>query len=306
LTLHRLSDTIAIARDSRATKSLTGMAANVNALPVERQTMQLASPEGSRLYFSGPPGGLSGTIPLVNTGPDKQKIRTVGVITEKLQGPARLPLREFGFNARLYGGEQANVLATIVLDSQTPPGRYDFEITLGGRSLPATAHVSEIVDLRIDPNRITILAGPHTSYTRTFVLENAGNVPLPTGAQCEAPIFDSFDLISSLVIGLHKGDRTSAESMAKALLNEWADLQAGVLVTRRKPMVLRPGQKIEIDVEFQLPPSLKPLRHYRANLQLYDGTVGVDIYTSSNYGSRRKSKRKTIQENKMKEAPTYE
>ena len=281
------------------------MVANGKALPVERQKVQLASAEGTRLYFSGPPGGLTGTIPLVNTGPDKQKIRTVAVNTKKLQGPARLPLREFPFNARLYGGEQANVVATIVLDSQTPPGRYDFEVTVGGRTLPATAHVSEVVDLRIDPNQITILAGADTSYTRKVVLENAGNVPLPTGAQCEAPIFDSFDLLSSLVIGLHRGDRTSAESMAKAFLNEWADLQAGILVTRRKPMVLRPGQKIEVDVEFQLPSSLKPLRHYRASLQLYDGTLGVDIYTSLNYGSRPKSKRKT-QANKMKEVPAYE
>jgi hypothetical protein len=282
------------------------MAANGSASPVERHTVQLASREGTRLHFSGPPSGLTGTIPLINTGPDKQKIRTVAVNTEKLQGPARLPLREFGLNARLYGGTQANVPAMIVLNSQTQPGKYDFEVTVGGRTLPATAHVSEVVDLRINPNQVTILAGPNTSYKRTFVLENAGNVPLPTGAQCEAPIFDSFDLLSSLVIGLHKGDRASAESMAKAFLNEWADLQAGILVTRRNPIVLRPGQKTAVDVEFQLPPNLKPLRHYRANLQLFDATVGVDIYTSLNYGSKRKSKLKNTQENKVKEAPPYE
>jgi hypothetical protein len=281
------------------------MAANGSASPVERQTVQLASPEGTRLHFSGPPGGLTGTIPLVNTGPDKQKIRNVAVNTKKLQGPARVPLREFAFNARLYGGEQVDALATIVLDSRTPPGTYDFEVTVGDKTLPATAHVSEVVDLRIAPNQITILAGTHTSYKRTLVFENAGNVPLPTGARCEAPIFDSFDLVSSLIIGLHKGDRASAESMAKAFLNEWADLQAGILVAHRKPTVIRPGQKIAVDVEFQLPPNLKPLRHYRSGHQLYDASVGVDIYTSLNYGSTRKSKSKTI-EDIVKEAPVYE
>jgi len=55
------------------------MHANGNALPVEQRTVQLAGPEGTRLHFSGPPSGLTGTIPLVNTGPDKQKIRTVAV-----------------------------------------------------------------------------------------------------------------------------------------------------------------------------------------------------------------------------------
>ena len=164
--------------------------------------------------------------------------------------------------------------------------------------MPATAYVSEVVDLRIDPNKITILAGSDTSYTRRFIAENAGNVPLPTGAECEAPIFDSFDLVSSLVIGLHKGDRTSAESMVKAFLNEWADLQAGTLVTRRKPIVLLPAQKIVGDIEFQLPPDLKPLRHYRASLQLYNAILSVDIYTSSNYGSRPKLKLKRTRETK--------
>jgi hypothetical protein len=87
------------------------------------------------------------------------------------------------------------------------------------------------------------------------------------------------------VMGLHKGDRQSAESMTRAFLNEWAELQAGTLTTKRKPMVLRPGQKLAVDVEFQLPPDLKPLRHFRASLQLYNATLSVDIYTTAKAGS---------------------
>ncbi len=261
------------------------MGTNENAPTSDQQVLRLAGPEGTRLRFSGPPQSLTGTIPLVNAGPDKQKIRSVAVTSEKLRGAARLPLREIPFYARLYGGEQASVPATIVLDAQTPPGSYDLEFTVGGTTLPATAFVSEVVDLRLDPPQITILAGAATSYTRTLVVENAGNVPLPTGSQCEAPLFDSFDLVSSLLVGLHKGDRKSAESMARAFLNEWAELQAGTLVTKRKAMILAPGQKLSVDVEFQLPPDLKPLRHYRANLQLYNATLSVDIYTTAKAGS---------------------
>lgn len=261
------------------------MGTNENASASDQQVLRLAGPEGTRLHFSGPPQSLTGTIPLVNAGPDKQKIRSVAVTSEKLRGAARLPLREIPFYARLYGGEQASVPATIVLDAQTPPGSYDLEFMVGGTTLPATAFVSEVVDLRLDPRQITILAGAATSYTRTLVVENAGNVPLPTGSQCEAPLFDSFDLVSSLLVGLHKGDRKSAESMARAFLNEWAELQAGTLVTKRKAMILAPGQKLSVDIEFQLPPDLKPLRHYRANLQLYNATLSVDIYTTAKAGS---------------------
>ena len=265
------------------------MGTNGNTPLSEQATVHLAGPEDTRLRFSGPPKSLTGTLPLVNTGPEKQKIRSVAVNSDKLLGAARLPLREFPFYARLYGGEQVSVPATLVLDPQTAPGSYDLELTVGARTLAATAYVSEVVDLRLDPVQITILAGATTSYTRTLVVENAGNVPLPTGAQCDAPIFDSFDLVSTFLIGLNKGDRQSAESMAKAFLNEWADLKAGTLVTKRKAMVLAPGQKLAVDIEFQLPGDLKPLRHYRANLQLYNATLSVDIYTTAKTGSGSKA-----------------
>jgi hypothetical protein len=261
------------------------MGANGNALPSEVAMVHLAGPEETRLSFSGPPKGLTGTIPLVNRGSEKQKVRSIAVSSEKLLGAARLPLREIPFFARLYGGEQVSVPATLVLDAQTPPGSYDLELTVGSRTLPATAHVSEVVDLRLDPTQITILAGSATSYTRTLVVENAGNVALPTGAQCEAPIFDSFDLVSTFLTGLSKGDRQSAESMTTAFLNEWASLSAGTLVSKRKPMILAPGQKLSADVEFQLPANLKPLRHYRASLQLYNATLSLDIYTTAKAGS---------------------
>lgn len=251
----------------------------------DQNAVHLAGPEDTHLHFSGPPRALIGAIPLVNTTADKQKIRTVSVNSDSLQGPARIPLREVPFSARLYGGQQASVPATISLDPQTQPGSYDFELTVGSRTMRATAHVSEVVDLRMDPRQITILAGSTRRYTRTLNVENAGNVILPTGAQCEAPIFDSFDLISSLLIGLHNGDRSSAESMTRAFLNEWANLQAGTLITRRPALNLRPGQKLSVDVEFELPAELKPLRHYRANLQLYNATLSIDIYTTANFGS---------------------
>lgn len=255
------------------------------------QTVHLAGTEDTRVSFSGPPQGLTGSIPLVNKGTDKQKIRSVTVNSENLRGAAGLPLREIPFYARLYGGDQVNVPATLALDPQTAPGPYDFTLTVGERTLPATAFVSEVVDLRLDPTEITILANAETSYKRTLIVENAGNVALPTGERCDAPLFDSFDLVSAFLIGLNKGDRKSAESMATAFLNEWADLKAGTLVTKRKAMTLTPGQKLAVEIEFQLPANLKPLRHYQANLALYNATLSVDIYTTAKAGSKGNQKK---------------
>src|SRR5712692_3638304 len=109
------------------------MGTNGNTLPSEETTVHLAGPEDTHLRFSGPPQNLTGTIPLVNTGSEKQKIRSVAVNSGKLLGAARLPLREIPFFARLYGGEQVSAPATLVLDAQTPPGNYDLELTVGAR-----------------------------------------------------------------------------------------------------------------------------------------------------------------------------
>jgi hypothetical protein len=258
-------------------------------------SLQLAG-SAKKLFFSGPPQGLSGAIPLVNKGSEKQKLRSVGLKSGTLKGAAQLPLGEMPFFAKLYPGEQASIPGTIVLDARTPPGSYEFELTVGEKTLAAEAHVEEVVDLRMDPAQITILAGADTSYTRTFIAENAGNVDLPTGAQCDAPIFDSFDLASALVAGINDSDKASIESMVKGILLHWGDLQAGTLITRRDPIVLHPGQRLSVDVTFDLPPGLKPLRHYHANLQLYNATLSVDIYTTANYGTRtarRKAKEST-------------
>jgi hypothetical protein len=267
-----------------------GTTGNTPALPL--QTVHLAGPEGTRLHFSGPPTAVEGSIPLINEGTEKQKIRSIAVSSDRLLGVARVPLREIPFFARLYGGDQVNVPAVLSLDPQTPPGTYDLEVTVGKRTLHASAHVSELVDLRIDPEEITILAGSGTSYSRTVIIENAGNVPLPLGALSEAPIFDPDDLVTTFLIGLSKGDRKSAESMAKAFLNEWAELKAGTLVAKRNAIVVAPGQKLAIDIEFELPTNLKVLRHYRGDLQFYNANLSIDIYMKAKAGPSSKATKK--------------
>lgn len=266
------------------------MGATDNTRSSEQQAIHLAGPEESRLFFSGPPRALTGTIPLVNSGADKQKIRSVAVSAGDLMGAAGLPLREFPFYAKLGPGEQANIAGRMMLDRRTPPGNYDVSITVGSRTLPATVYVTEVVDLRIQPRQITILAGSPSSYTRKFIFENLGNVDLPIGARCEVPLFESFDLVSSMVLGLHKAEKASVESMVKGFLQEWSELQAGTLVITRDAKILRPGQKLAIDVEFQLPPELKPVRRYHTNLQLYNAPVSVDIYTTAKVGSSQNRK----------------
>jgi len=274
------------------------MSADADTPQTESAGIQFAGPDDTRLVFSGPPQRLTGTIPLVNTSSDKQKLRSFEVAGDALQGPAQLPLRQVPFAVRLAPGQQAAVPGVISVDLATPAGTYEIEVKVGDRTVPATVHVTEVVDLVLDPTEITILAGSDKSYTREFVVENRGNTDLPVGARCEAPIFDSFDLATALVTGLHKSDKSSLKEMVKSFLTEWGDLQAGTLVIKRKPAVIHPGQRLVMEAEFELPAELKPFRHYHSNLQLYNAFVEVDIYTTKNIGNENGSKNKSSRRRK--------
>lgn len=257
-----------------------------------KRSLQFVAPGRTTLCFAGPPGGLTGSIPLVNHADVKLKLRSIRLRSSSLKGEAAAPLVGMPIFAALYPGEQASVPGTIVLDSSTLPGLHRFELTIGDTTVAAEAHVEEVVDLRISPSRLTLLAGGSGTSERTLVVENAGNLDLPLGARCETPIFNPNDLASALVAGINDSDKSSVEAMVKGILLRWGDLQAGTLVTRRDPVTLHPGQRLSMRVRFDLPAQLKPLSHYRADLQLYNAALTVDIYTSANYGRKPRTRAK--------------
>jgi hypothetical protein len=260
------------------------MAANEN---TSTGFFHLAGPDDKVLFFSGPPQAITGIIPVINTSSEEQKIRSISITPNKLRAPGGVPFNEIPFRARVRGGQHANLRARLPLDPHTPPGNYDFEVALGPHKLPAIAYIPEVVDLRLEPREITIIASPKSSsYTRTIVLENRGNVPLLTGSQCEVPIIDTDSLTNAVLDGLKKGgrdkgDRESIESMIKEALIELADQKVGMLVIKRKAMTLSPGQKVALEGHFELPVGLKPQHRYSASVNLYNGNLKIEIYTTA-------------------------
>ncbi|HEY7389182.1 MAG TPA: hypothetical protein VH640_11780 [Bryobacteraceae bacterium] len=247
--------------------------------------VQVGVPEGGKLFFSGPPSAVRGRIPLVNPTAEKLKIRSLGINAKDLRGPAQAPLTECPIYARLAPGAQASVAASLHLDHRTEAGQYEVEIRIAGRTIPATAQVTEVVDLDLQPASITIIAGSRTSYTRQLTAINNGNVPLPMGARCEAPLREPVDLETLMLVGLAKAPNVEAKRKVAAWLDEWGQTVGGSLVVTRDPVVVRPGQTVTADVQFEIPPSLKPLRHYRAALSLYNAALTIDIYTTAKAGS---------------------
>ncbi|HEX8280220.1 MAG TPA: hypothetical protein VF551_02490 [Chthoniobacterales bacterium] len=249
------------------------------------------APETETLVLAGPPQMLRGELRLRNESDAKAKIRSLAVRGRGESGSA-FAAANVQLAARLYPGEQANVPMQLALNSETPPGVYEMEMDVGGRTVPIRAHVTEHVDLRIEPAEVTLLAGGNRPLERTFVVTNSGNVPLPLGERCEAPMFDSVDFISALREALRKTVGKELKPRLESMMDEMGHMQVGALIVHRDKTTVRPGERLSMTARFELPEDTKPSRHYRAALQLYNATLAIDIYTMDKAGQKRAAAKK--------------
>jgi hypothetical protein len=247
-----------------------------------------ASSEAETLVIAGPPHALVGRLPLRNDSEEKLKVRGFALRDRGSEKGARqLSATTMRAAARLRPGEQAMVAVQLAVSGQTAPGVYEMEVEIGGKTLPVQAHVTEHVDFKMEPSAVTLLVGSNPVIERAFVAENAGNVPLPLGERCETPLLDSIDFITALQEGFRKTVGEDLKPRVEKIMDEIGRVQVGALVVERERVILRPGERRPMTARFVLPADIKPSRHYRAVLELYNATLSVDIYTTEKAGGAR-------------------
>lgn len=246
----------------------------------------LAESAETPVVFCGGPRSLRGMLRIENTSSEKLKLKAARLHSEQLKGPALRPLSEVQLGARLAPGQQAVVPAVLEVDASTPPGIYEAEIDIDGRRQKLEAHVSAVVDFSIQPDNVTIIAGKQREFEREFDIENLGNVSLSLGERCEAPLVTSIGVLEAFRTGLKKAMKGDLKEKLEAMLNEFAAQQIGNLVVTREKITLQPGEKRRAKARFELPPDIESFRHYQTVLELYNASMTVDVYTTSNAPNR--------------------
>jgi hypothetical protein len=249
-----------------------------------------ASSETETLVVAGPPHALCGRLRLRNDSEEKLKVRGFA-LRERAgkKGAPKLSAATMQAAARLRPGEEAVVAMHLAVSGQTTPGVYVMEVEIGDRTLPVEAHVTEHVDLKLEPSALTLLVGSNLEIEREFVFENVGNVALPLGERCEAPLLGSTDLVTALRESLRNNVGEELKSRIEKMLDEIGRVQIGSLVIERERVTLSPGERRQLKVRFVLPEDIKPSRHYWAVLGLYNATLTVDIYTTEKAGKQQRS-----------------
>lgn len=229
------------------------------------------------IVLYGAPGSVRGSVRLRNVSEDKARLTGLDVSVPGLEGPAGQPIRRAQLRARLMPGQQARVTAALALDPGTKPGRYEGVARHAGREYPVQVLVVEHVDFRLGPRAVFLHAAGERSFTRQFVAENAGNVPIALDEVCLVPLRDVAETRGAL---LRAAEQRDADDVVGTCLRAWLDRQVGPLAIRREPLTLRPGEVRTLDVSFELPENIQPGRRYVADLQVYTAPVRVEITTS--------------------------
>lgn len=257
----------------------------------QAHTLRLTHVEDEPIIFYGPPDRLQGTIRLHNTSTEKLKLSSVALDAPHMLGPGRVPLRQLQLAARLSPDEQAKVPATIQLDSSTPPGKYEAVMLLGERKQRVQVHVTENIDLRGEPKRISIYTEGDLVFKREVVIENAGNVPLRIGGLCIVPLADAMELRTAIQHGLAEACDQKPEAALKAFLCAWSEQQIGTLSIARDDITLNPGETRPLALTFTLPSDLHRFRRYEANLPLYNASLSLEVTTGDLPKRQRREKR---------------
>jgi hypothetical protein len=226
----------------------------------------------------GPPHALRGTLNLHNAGEARVRVRALGLAAPALRGPAGLPLTRVRVVARLDPGQQRSAQVQLELDPTTPPGTYEAEVVVGEARHPLRVVVCEGLRARIEPQQLTLFTEGELSFETTYVVENQGNVPFPTGVLCTAPLFDGDRGADPQPRQVAGAERT-VEQALRELLAAYAPVAAGVVRIRREGGLVRPGQTRVGKAVVELPPGLRSHRHYHALLELYGVQGRIDVYT---------------------------
>ncbi len=252
------------------------------ATPTQSPNLSLVPAKSDTIIFSGPPGHLKATLRLQNISREKAKLSSVKLIAPKLQGMAKQPLEELRIAAKLFPNQQAEIPMVMPLDPITPPRTYEAQIHVGEQELEVLMHVSEHVELGVEPSGITIyLDGKvKNSFEHEFVVENLGNIALPLGDKCMVPLVDSLGITSLLRNGLKDACEQTTDDVLKSFLCSWADQQVGLVSFIREPFTLEPGKKVIIKGRIELPEDTKPYRHYIADFELFNATIHLDVYSN--------------------------
>jgi hypothetical protein len=252
----------------------------------------ISAPEDEPLVLSGPPQELSGRVELHNPGKVNIVIRDAslndpsGVLISR---PLRRALRPLVLHP-----DQGHILPLkLAVDKKTPPGMYQVNLDLAGRSRSAVLNVTEAFDLTVQPKSIVVMNLANQVQRKQLIVTNEGNVAFTIGDIGEVDLKDDMVWDRSVRLAVEQlTDRVNIdranidiEELVVAVLRVTREdaYRRGILLVHNASgkVELKPGQTATIDLEITLPEELPYNSRYRGLTPILTQDLEFIVVSSS-------------------------
>jgi hypothetical protein len=179
----------------------------------------------------------------------------------------------------LHPGHARRAALGITIPSDTPPGRYDGELEVGGQKVDVVVHVVEEYDLEVAPTEVVLESRGGNRAVKEIVCANRGNVPLTIGDIGAVVLDDELTTCRSLRAVTaawpdEGGEHDAVDRFVDLYVKEgWKKVveHSGVLRVRTLggPQEIAPGATQVVNLEITLPDRLEPRTRYTGVAPLY-------------------------------------
>jgi hypothetical protein len=243
--------------------------------------------------FSGAPPLCVGAIDLINDSDEKVRVRRIPVVGHNDEASSSLGLSELRVTTPLLPHQRTRARAFFRLHPYTPPGTYTAHLTCGSQQEAVTAHVWERVGLQVDPSQIWLRGAAGETLSTMVVVTNDSNIAQSHRDVALVFLEERNWIGRSLVFALR--DTEEGEGHQACLDRVVHELKVSLarparVTIRTDFSALRPGERIEVELDIVLPAELVKGRTYFGSTRFMSGKLNflVDCNGTENSTKRRK------------------
>ena len=243
--------------------------------------LKLVRTDQSPVQIHGEQGRLYGTLNLQNRGTDRLSLRSIPIEAAKIRNKDAVSLSELRVRGRLSPKEQGQVYIDYEIDPTTPPGVYAAKLMIGGESQDAEINIAESAELDMTPDTVVLNLAAQPQLRRDFRVTNIGNVDVQLGDKLVVPVRSDCMLETAIKRGLNgfTTERSKNELKLSEVLLAIGEQLAGPITLSWTKATIRPGESMIISTKIELPDGLHAHSYYYAEVELYGGSVHIDVYT---------------------------
>jgi hypothetical protein len=243
------------------------------------------------IVFTGGPTSYQGYVELINSSAEELEPRAIAITDLELNSGQGRPPPAATVCARLGPYEHLWVPIEIVLDPATPPGSYTGQLSCGSQREDVVIKVPENWDLRIVPQRVTVIAGGDATVALRILITNLGNSEFTVPSPASVHLTHDLDIGRHLNTALRAAGKEGYEKFLDRFVLELAGDAVGDAIVQFKPegAKFRTGETKPVELQIRLPDDLRTCGIYRGTMKLRNARLMLEVKCT---GERKASPRR--------------